>query len=271
MKKRIVGPLIFVLAILLVSSCSLDNVFISPEVTPEGKKAVANIVSSIEAVEPVTIELTPYEYVYGLLSTAFNELKVDISDADVEKLMDEFFPNLKDKNIKFSYSYVAPASWSVISDILSLTTREDIAYMNSCLSLSANKDAAYGKALDDFFNLVLYLAGDDVTVANGLFSVKDEQELDLSDFISVQIAFRFIFINSFNAVAASYDAYVKENPEAGIAGYMENFDIKSILRQFLSKDIMDEVLNYYTVLYRLSPSTSIVKISALSDLFEEGS
>ncbi len=270
MKKKITAIMISVLILLFVPSCSLDNVFISPEVTPEGKKAVARIISSIEAVQPATIEITPYEYVLGLFKEAFKALDVEISDMDLEALMDKLFPNLENKNITFSYSYVAPASWSVISDILSLTTKEDIAYMNSCLSLSADKDAAYGKALDDFFNLVLYLAGEDVTVASGLFSVKGEQELDLSDFISVQIAFRLIFVNLFDAVAASYDAYVKENPDAGITGYIGNFDAKSILRQFLSKDIMSEVLNYYTVLYRLSPSTSIVKISALSDLLEEG-
>ena len=270
MKKRITEIMISVLILLIVPSCSLDNVFISPEVTPEGRETVAGIVSSIESIEPKSVDITPYEYVSGLFRQAFKVLGVEISDMDLEALMDELFPDLKNKDMTFSYSYVAPASWSVISDILSLETREDISYLNSSLSLSANKDAAYGKALDDFFDLVLYLAGEDVTVASGLFSVKGDQDLDLSDFISVQIAFRFIFINSFDAVAASYDAYVKENPGSDISGYIGNFDIKSILRQFLSKDMMDEVLSYYTVLYRLSPSTSIVKISALSNLLEEG-
>ncbi len=258
------------LILLLSTSCTMDNLLVKPEVTPEGRKIVDNIVTSIEDVEPQVISLTPYEYVSYLLEKAFAAMGEDLTDSELAAMMDRLFPGLEKSDVEFSYSYVAPAKWSVISDILSLSTDEDIAYLNSRLSVLADKDAAYGMALDDFFNLVRYLAGEDVTISSGLFSVTGDQDLDMADFISVQIAFRLIFKNTFDAVAASYKSYIADYPSGNIAGYLENFDIDSILRQFLSKDIMDQILNYYTVLYRLSPSTSIVRISALSDLLKEG-
>lgn len=270
MKRKMIATLFSMLILLLSTSCTMDNLLVKPETTPGGRKTVDNIVASIEAVEPAVISITPYEYVSGLLSNAFDAIGAGLSEKELEEMMDGLFPGLETSGVEFSYSYVAPAKWSVISDILSLTTKEDIAYLNSRLSVLADKDAAYGSALDDFYNLVRYLAGEDVKVSSGLFSVTGDQELDMSDFISIQIAFRLIFKNCFDAVAASYDAYSEACPEGGIAGYIGSFDIRSVLRQFLSKDIMNQILNYYTVLYRISPSTSIVKVSALSDLLKEG-